>query len=55
MMFADSYGQVRCQAVVAWAAFEIPAASEPRYRAGIDFLDANGAAVEAFRLRHQSM
>jgi len=55
VIFSDPQGQVRCQAVVAWASFEIPSASEPRYRAGIEFLDANPAAVDAFRIRHQSM
>ena len=51
----DPQGQVRCQAVIAWAAFEIPPGKDPRYRAGIEFLDANAAAVDAFRIRHQSM
>ena len=40
--------RVRFNAAVAWASFEIPPKSGPRYRAGIEFVDADGAAVDAF-------
>jgi len=39
---------------VAWASFEIPPKSNPRYRAGIEFLDAETEAVGAFCLRHKA-
>ena len=32
---------MRCQAVVAWASFEMPPDSGPRYRAGLQFIDAD--------------
>lgn len=48
----DDGGVVRVNAAVAWASFEIPK-STPRYRAGIEFTDAQAAAVEAFCKRHQ--
>jgi PilZ domain len=49
---ADEQATLRFNAVVAWASFEIPSGSGPRYRAGIDFLDASGADLELFRQRH---
>lgn len=49
---ADDRGVVRVNAAVAWASFEIPK-STPRYRAGIEFTDAQAAAIEAFCKRHQ--
>ena len=33
---------------MAWASFEIPPNGGPRYRAGIEFLDADGSAVDAY-------
>ena len=51
---SDGQAQVRCQAVVAWAAFEMPPGSDPCYRAGLQFLDANADAIDTFRIRHQS-
>ena len=52
---SDEQGQVRCQAVVAWAAFEMPPESAPHYRAGLQFLDADPKALDAFRVRHQNL
>lgn len=52
MALADDNGNVRFNAAVAWASFEIPPQSGPRYRAGIEFVDADGKAVDAFRARH---
>jgi len=49
---ADEQITMRINAVVAWASFEIPPKSGPRYRAGIEFIDANAAEVDGFRLRH---
>ena len=41
-------GNVKFNAKVAWASFEIPPNGGPRYRAGIEFVDADAAAVDAF-------
>jgi hypothetical protein len=54
MTLPDDTGIVRFNAQVAWASFEIPATSSPRYRAGIDFVDADAHAVSAFCTRHRS-
>lgn len=50
---ADEAGTLRMSALIAWATFEIPPAAGPRYRAGIEFVNADPAALNAFRLRHQ--
>jgi hypothetical protein len=55
VIFSDAEGQVRCQAVVVWARFELPRGSGPRYCAGLQLLDANAEAIDAFRVRHQSL
>jgi hypothetical protein len=49
----DDMATVRFNASVAWASFEIPPKSGPRYRAGIEFLDADADAVDAYCLRHR--
>jgi hypothetical protein len=54
MALFDDRGTVRFNATVAWASFEIPPSSGPRYRAGIEFLDADARAVEAYCLRHKA-
>jgi hypothetical protein len=48
----DAEATLRFNAVVAWASFEIPSGSGPRYRAGIRFLDASAADLDLFRRRH---
>ena len=53
MALFDAQGTVRFNAAVAWASFEIPAESVPRYRAGIEFIDANPAAVDSYCARHK--
>ena len=50
LTFTDQAGDLRVNGNVAWATFEIP----PRYRAGIEFIDADTKAVEAFARRHRS-
>jgi len=52
----DESGSIRLAAVVAWASYELPRTGQPAavYRAGLDFLDANTAAVDAFAGRHGS-
>lgn len=49
----DDIGQVRFNALVAWASFEIPPTVGPRYRAGLEFADADPLAVEGFIGRHR--
>ena len=53
IVLADDLGIVRFSAAVAWASFEIPK-GVTRYRAGIEFQDAEAEAVEAFAKRHES-
>jgi hypothetical protein len=47
---SDARGTVRISGTIAWATFEIP----PRYRAGIEFLGGDSAAIEAYALRHKA-
>jgi hypothetical protein len=49
----DQAGDIRFRAAVAWASFEI-SAKGPRYRAGIEFLDANTTNVDAYIGRHKA-
>ena len=45
---------VRCRGTIAWARFEMPKASAPPvYRAGVEFLDADAAAVDQFTARNK--
>jgi hypothetical protein len=53
MVLADQVGPVRFNASVAWAKFEISPAEGPQYRAGLDFVDADGQAVDGFCDRHK--
>ena len=45
---------VQFNAAVMWASFEIPPSGVSRYRAGLEFVDADGAAVDAFIARHKA-
>jgi PilZ domain-containing protein len=49
----DDVTSVRFSASVVWTSFEIPPNSGPRYRAGLDFPDADAEAVGAFCERHK--
>jgi hypothetical protein len=51
MVLADDLGMVKFGATVAWAFFEIPKGVS-RYRAGVEFKDAESKAVDAFGKRH---
>jgi hypothetical protein len=51
---SDDAGAMRFNAAVVWAALEIPQ-GVTRYRAGIEFKDANAIAVEAFIERHKEL
>ena len=42
---ADTPKPLRIGSVIAWAAFELPK-SGPRYRAGVEFFDADQAGVQ---------
>lgn len=45
-------GPIRCRASVAWAKFELPkSGGAPQYRAGVEFLEADQAAVDAYCAR----
>jgi hypothetical protein len=44
----DPQSGIRFQAGVAWATFELPQASGPKYRAGMEFFDADPARVQQF-------
>jgi len=54
MLLSDQVGVVRLNASVAWAHFEISPGKGPQYRAGLDFVDADGQAVDGFCGRHQA-
>ena len=46
---------MRFRGAVAWAKFELPqATSPPRYRAGVEFIDADATAVDAFGERNKA-
>lgn len=48
VVLPDERGAVRISAVVVWASLEISSTIGPRYRAGIEFLDAKGATIDAY-------
>jgi hypothetical protein len=54
MALPDEQGDIRFGAAVAWASFEYSPKSGPRYRAGIEFINANPAAVDAYSSRHKA-
>ena len=53
MALPEANGAIRFNASVAWAKFEIPPQSGPRYRAGIEFIDANTATMDAYCAKHR--
>jgi hypothetical protein len=54
MTLTDDSAKIAFSADVAWSSFEIPPGSAPRYRAGINFGDADATQVEAFCGRHKA-
>ena len=50
-LLSDERGTLRLSAVVAWALFEISPSRGPQYRAGIEFIDADRAALDAYCAR----
>ena len=55
LVLADTQGAVRCNAVVTWASLEIVPQRGSRYRAGLEFLDANPAALDAYCSRQKTL
>ena len=53
IILGDDLGIVKCSASVAWASFEIPKGVS-RYRAGVEFNDAEASTIDAFCKRHKS-
>lgn len=53
LAIADEQGTLRLTGTIAWASFEIPPKSGPQYRAGIEFVRPDAAALGAFCQRHQ--
>ena len=51
---SDEERPIRCSATVVWASFEIPKGSNPRYRAGLDFIEPDAGALDAFIRRHKN-
>jgi PilZ domain-containing protein len=51
--FNDGVGRVKCTATVVWTSFEMSDAG-PRYRAGLDFDDADAPALDAYAQRHKA-
>ncbi len=46
---------MRFRGAVAWAKFELPKPTEPpRYRAGVEFTDADSAAIDDYCARHKA-
>jgi CheY-like chemotaxis protein len=46
---------MRFRGAIAWAKFELPQpSSPPRYRAGVEFIDADATAVDAFGARNKA-
>jgi hypothetical protein len=48
----DDEGAIRCSATVVWASFEIPKGTNPHYRAGLEFIEPDTRAIDAFARRH---
>jgi hypothetical protein len=53
VVLKDEGGAVGFQANVVWTSFEIQPTSGPRYRAGLEFVDADAAQVEAYCKRQK--
>jgi len=51
---SDEERPIRCSATVVWASFEIPKGSNPRYRVGLDFIEPDAGALDAFIRRHKN-
>ena len=54
MALIDETANVRFNASVAWTSFEMSPSGAARYRAGINFEDADPSSVDAFCARHRA-
>lgn len=54
LVLSDGTTTVRATGTIVWATFEIPPGSGPRYRAGIEFVNPDTAAIDRFRRTHQT-
>jgi hypothetical protein len=54
VVLPDDVTSIQFTGSVVWTSFEIPPNSGPRYRAGLDFFDADADAVYAFCERHKA-
>jgi PilZ domain len=50
---SDTKGAIRCNSAVAWASFEMPKGLPTRYRAGVEFFNADSEAIDGFARRHK--
>ena len=53
VILEDDAAAISFNAKVAWTSFEIQAGSGPRYRAGMEFIDADAEQVEAYCTRQK--
>jgi hypothetical protein len=53
MTLPDEVETVNFSATIVWTSFEIPPGGAPRYRAGVNFEDADAGAVDAYCARHR--
>lgn len=53
MALSDARGVIRCNGAIAWASFEMPKGLPPRYRAGIEFKNADAEALSGYAERHR--
>jgi hypothetical protein len=53
VVFNDNIEKVKCVATVVWTSFEMAGAGG-RYRAGLDFVDADGGPIGAYAQRHKA-
>ncbi len=51
---ADQTMTIRATGIIAWASFEIPPSAGPRYRAGVEFVNPDLVALDAFCRTHRS-
>lgn len=54
IVFTDSTGNIAVAATVVWTAYEAGADGSARYRAGLDFIEPDGDAIDAFAQRHKA-
>ena len=54
MTLPDEVETVTFNAMIVWTSFEIPPGGGPRYRAGLNFEDADAGRVDAFCMRHKA-